>query len=227
MCVLTYIPLKNGQLSITHNRDEHIHRPQAINPIAYLINGEQVTFPKDPQGGGTWFAAHEDWVCCILNGAFEGHQRKPNYRISRGSIITDFFQNPDIQDFIRRFEPNGIEPFTFLAFDLKNNRIHQLVWDEKILHIFHLDPNRAHIWSSATLYNHSIKMTREKIFKQFVIQKPNANQVFDFHKLNIDNDLHQSFFVNINDRIKTVAITQITGLHHNMSLTYESFYDNE
>jgi uncharacterized protein with NRDE domain len=70
MCVLTYIPQSDGRIAITHNRDEHIQRPAAIPPQAYLIGNQEVTYPKDPIGGGTWFAHNEDWVVCLLNGAF-------------------------------------------------------------------------------------------------------------------------------------------------------------
>ncbi len=225
MCVLTYIPHADGRVTITHNRDEHILRPKALPPQSYWIGKEEVTFPKDPQGGGTWFAGHKDWVCCLLNGAFEAHTSQPPYRASRGIIITDFFQYADIQDFIKRFEPRGIEPFTFVAFDLKSKKIYQLVWDERVLQIRHLDPTQAHIWSSSTLYNTSIKATRAQIFKQFASIKPTHQQIVDFHKVNINNDLHKSFFVNINDKIKTVAITQVTGRHGTMKLRYQTFYD--
>jgi uncharacterized protein with NRDE domain len=227
MCVLTYIPHADGRVTITHNRDEHILRPEALPPQSYQIGNERVTFPQDPQGGGTWFAVHDDWVCCLLNGGTEAHTSQPPYRVSRGTIITDFFQKPDIQDFIKRFEPQGIEPFTFLAFDLKLKKVHQLVWDERILQIRHLDATKAQIWSSSTLYNNTIKATRAQIFKQFASIKPTHQQIIDFHKVNINNDLHQSFFVNINDKIKTVAITQVTGRHHGMKLRYAAFYDKK
>jgi LEA14-like dessication related protein len=107
---------------------------------------------------------------------------------------------------------------------LKSNKIYQFVWDEKILQIFHLDSTQAHIWSSSTLYNQQIKLTRAKIFKQFVTQEPNSNQVLDFHKVNVNNDLHQSFFVNIDNTIKTVAITQVTGKPSTMQVKYTDYY---
>ncbi len=225
MCVLTYIPQKSGLVTITHNRDEHISRPEAVPPQAYSVGNETVIFPKDPQGGGTWFAVHQDWVCCLLNGAFEAHLSQPPYRTSRGTIITSFLQYLDIQCFSAHFNFDGIEPFTFLVFNLKEKKIYQLVWDEKILQIVHLDATKEHIWSSSTLYSSKIKSTRKQIFQQFASIRPSAKQIIDFHKVNINNDLHQSFFVNINDKIKTVAITQVTGRHGNMKMNYLSFYE--
>jgi uncharacterized protein with NRDE domain len=224
VCVLTYIPNANGSITITHNRDEHVLRPRAIPPQVYLIENQKVIFPKDPLGGGTWFAQSDDWVVCLLNGAFEAHERKPKYRTSRGTIITDFFQNPDIQHFMHHFEVIGLEPFTFLAFDLKEKKVHQLVWDEKVLHFKNIDALQPHIWSSSTLYNTKIKAMRAKIFEQFVTIQPSAKQVIDFHKINIDNDLHKSFFVNIGENIKTVAITQVFCNKHKIKMNYETFY---
>ncbi len=224
MCVLSYIPHSDGRVTITHNRDEHILRPEAIPPQVYSIGNEMVTFPKDPQGGGTWFAVHQDWVACLLNGAFEAHVRQAFYRVSRGTIITDFFQTPNLQDFVQCFNPQGIEPFTLVLFNLKDHKIIQLTWDEKMLQLLHLDANQAHIWSSSTLYNASIRGMRTQIFKQFVATQPTAQQIRDFHKINKDNDLHESFFVNIGNKIKTVAITQVTGKHETMKLRYTPFY---
>jgi uncharacterized protein with NRDE domain len=225
MCVLTYIPHSDGRVSITHNRDENILRPEALPPKTYRIGNEQVTFPKDPQGGGTWFAVHDNWVLCLLNGAFEAHVSQPPYRASRGTIINDFFQYSDNQQFIQQFSPIGYEPFTLLIFNLEEKKVQQLVWDEQILHIHNLDSTKPHIWSSSTLYNTRIKNTRKQIFQQFASIKPTTFQIIDFHKMNIDNDLHKSFFVNINDTIKTVAITQVSGRQANLKLVYKPFYD--
>ena len=224
MCVLTYIPLKNGEISITHNRDEHIFRPKAILPQTYSINGRDVIFPKDPQGGGTWFGIHQEWVCCLLNGGFVNHTRKQNYSRSRGTIITDFFQNPDIQDFINRFDSHEIEPFTLLIFNIETKQIVQFVWDENILNIQHLDASKAHIWSSSTLYDSKVKANRALIFKQFIAAQPNVNQIMDFHRLNIDNNPQNGFFVNLEETIKTVAITQVSGKTNALKMVYKDFY---
>jgi uncharacterized protein with NRDE domain len=225
MCVLTYIPRKNGLFIITHNRDEHILRPKAIPPKAQLLENEIVTYPIDPQGGGTWFAEHLDFVCCILNGAFHKHESLPPYRSSRGTIIFEFFKYKSVDVFLQKFDPKGLEPFTFVVFDLKNKQIYQLVWDEQIFHCHHIDGTKPQIWSSSTLYNEEIKSTRKKIFNQFATIEPTAQQVIDFHKINVDNDLRKSFFVNIDDQIKTVAITQVSGKYGRKTLEYLPFYE--
>jgi hypothetical protein len=143
--------------------------------------------------------------------------------VSRGTVITDFFQNADIQYFTSHFDPNGIEPFTMVAVNLIEKKLYQLIWDEQILHFTTLDNTKPYIWSSSTLYNAKIKATRNSIFQQFATLKPTPAQIIDFHKVNIDNDLHKSFFVNINGAIKTVAITQIFSKKNKMKMRYLAF----
>lgn len=223
MCVLTFIPHADGQFTLTHNRDEHVLRPAAWPPAAWFPEKTTAIFPKDPQGGGTWFALHDDWILCLLNGGFEKHVRKPPYSGSRGLVILQFLERPDFAVFEKKFDPTGLEPFTLVAFDLKNRALHQLVWDERMLHIRGLAADESHIWSSATLYDSRVRAARRRVFERFIQQKPTATQALDFHRLHSENDLGDSFFVNINDQICTVAITQASGRHGQMRLNYEAF----
>lgn len=227
MCVLTYIPQANGSVSITHNRDEHIRRPVAIAPAWRPLGTGEAMYPLDPQGGGTWFALHQDWICCLLNGGFVRHTRKPEgYQTSRGQIILRFLEQGNAADFAQKFDPEGLEPFTLVTFDLAQRQLHQYVWDERIWHVHHLDAAQPAIWSSSTLYDTPVKSSRQHIFKQFMRQNPAPTQIFDFHKLHVKGDTGKSMFVNIDDAIKTVAITQVNGSHQNMRMRYESFSNN-
>jgi uncharacterized protein with NRDE domain len=223
MCVLTYIPQPYGCVTITHNRDEHITRPTALPPTTYLVGAEKVIYPKDPQGEGTWFAVHQDWVCCMLNGAYQLHERKKTYRLSRGQVILYFMQHLDIQSFVSNFNAYDMEPFTFIAFDLKRQKIHQVIWDEKTLNLQHLSSKLPHIWSSVTLYNPEIRSMRKTIFEKFLEKKPNNQSILDFHQLNAKDSLGNGFFVNIDNRVRTVAITQVTGKYEEMELKYNGF----
>jgi Transport and Golgi organisation 2 len=223
MCVLTYIPNKNGHITFTHNRDEHIMRPPAIPPARYAVGKTQAIYPKDPQSNGTWFALQEQWVCCLLNGGFVQHIRQPKYMASRGTVIPAFLKSGDTFEFMRMFDPVGFEPFTLIVFDLLRHQLLQFTWDEHIFHVHHLDSAQPHIWSSSTLYNLSIKTSRQRLFKQFLDIHPNTEQIFDFHSLHKD-DPSNSLFVNIEDNIKTVSITQVSGQYKDMVLYYRAFY---
>ena len=88
MCTVSFVPTQNG-ICITSNRDEKISRSKAISPQKTTINNKEITFPKDPQAGGTWFAHDDKNVIVLLNGAEEKHVSKGNYRKSRGLIVLD------------------------------------------------------------------------------------------------------------------------------------------
>lgn len=217
MCILTYIPQKNEALFITHSRDENILRPAAIPPSFYQIENQNVIFPKDPQGGGTWFAQSKDWVLCLLNGAYEDHITKPQYRASRGTIITDFFQNPNFDEFQFRFNAQGLEPFTLVLFDINNSKIHQLIWDEKVLNIQHFDSQKPYIWLSSTLYDASLKKSKTDVFYRFIQSK---NDILDFHKTHSFKHSEHEGTKRIIKNIHTVSISQVVKSGDKIKFSY-------
>ena len=86
MCTVTYIPTKNG-FCFTSNRDEKASR-ETIQPTIYINNRKELIFPKDKVAVGTWIATNgSNKITCLLNGAFEGHEKKGPYRKSRGLIL--------------------------------------------------------------------------------------------------------------------------------------------
>ena len=91
MCTVTFIPLKNNRFVLTSNRDESPQRsPETISSLRK--EGQEIIFPKDKGAGGSWIAASsQDRLVCLLNGAFDCHQRTPPYRKSRGQMVLDFF----------------------------------------------------------------------------------------------------------------------------------------
>jgi Transport and Golgi organisation 2 len=223
MCVLTYVPKGVEGVIVTHNRDEHQLRPEAVAPQVYQIEGESVCFPKDPLGGGTWFALHKDWLCCLLNGGFEKHISAGNYQRSRGTVILDFFKYKDSTSFAEGFDARGLEPFTLVLIALSPRQVLEFVWDGKTLHQKTRDADESHIWSSSTLYDRTVKQGREEMFRVFIEKNQAAEDLINLHKTQIDNDLKKSLFVNIEDRIKTVAITQAYSESDGMRLQYLRF----
>lgn len=224
MCILTFVPQKDNQICITHSRDESVLRPAAIPPSKYLIGNQHIRFPKDPQGGGTWFAQGQDWVLCLLNGAFEDHITKSTYRASRGTIIKDFFQYKDLNDFLCHFNANGLEPFTLVLFDIKNQKNHQLVWDEKVLNIQHFDAQKPHIWLSSTLYNNDLKKEKSKLFYDFLDASHDVIRYHNSHKFN--HLEHQNPKRRI-ENIHTIAITQVKGSYEKLEMEYIRMMNDE
>ena len=66
MCIVSYINNKNS-FYLTSNRDIPNSRKIALSPKKYTINGQELTFPKDPDAGGSWIAATSTRLGCILN----------------------------------------------------------------------------------------------------------------------------------------------------------------
>jgi len=227
MCVLTFLPTVNSGYILTNNRDETLARPKAIPPKKYNINGKQVYYPKDPQAGGTWIATSDDVTVCLLNGAFENHIHKPPYRQSRGQLILDFFK---YNDFISNYSFENIENFTLIIVHHKNSlQICEFRWDGTQLHYTSKNPEKAHIWSSATLYPHEIRTEREHWFADFRKQNPNftPEQVVDFHLHggagNIQNDMQ----INRDGKLATQCIFQVVKQHQYLSFSFHDLLSEQ
>ncbi len=224
MCFLSFVPHGAGHFSITHNRDEHRSRPKARPPETHFFGEKKAVFPTDPTGGGTWFAASDDWVLAILNGGFERHERKKTgYRTSRGSVILDFLRADGFERFEKTFDPRGLEPFTLVVFDQKKGDLRQFVWDEKAFHARSLGAEKARFWSSATLYDSNIRDARARLFSDFLIEKPSPQAVFEFQLLEAATDGSVGFFVHLPNGVETVSTIQATGRAGEMKLRFESW----
>ncbi len=216
MCALTFVPHADGRITVTHNRDEHHTRPEAIAP-QWQGNA---WYPTDPQSGGTWFAVHTDWVCCILNGGFEAHVRQLPYRKSRGTVIPAFLEHLSLQRFELFFDATGIEPFTLVLVGLRGRTLCQFVWDGTVLHKQVFPFNEARIWSSATLYSTGVRQSRACFFEDFIKKSPQANQVLAYHRKFVAEQPDRSLAVDLPNGISTVAITQVGGYWGQMELQY-------
>ena len=90
MCTVTIIPKGENDFVLTSNRDEAPNRI-SLAPDFYTINKTKVLFPKDELSGGTWIGLSEkSRMVCVLNGGFVYHNRKSEYRLSRGIVAKDF-----------------------------------------------------------------------------------------------------------------------------------------
>lgn len=114
MCTVSYIPQKSDSgFVLTSNRDEVSFRPTKA-PEIYKTGDTKICFPKDEKAGGSWLAANDKGrVCCLLNGAFVAHQKKPVYVQSRGKILIELASSslPPII-FYEKKNLEEVEPFT-------------------------------------------------------------------------------------------------------------------
>lgn len=209
MCTVTYIPLEGGNYLLTSNRDEAPARsPQNIT--RQRIAGQELAFPRDEAAGGTWIAiSSANRLACILNGAFEKHERRPPYRRSRGLMALDFFEYPAAEDFLNDYRFEGMEPFTLIV--LEQGRLLEFRWDEQQGHRQWLDAGQPRIWSSAPLYPPEIRRKREQWFDEWRKGRNRftREEILDFHFNAGDGDPWNDVVMNRGDIVRTVSVTSI------------------
>ena len=180
MCTVTFVPTEEGFV-FSSNRDEDPQRA-AQNLVEDERGDLKVYFPQDKGASGTWFAySNTDQFSCVLNGAFQPHQRKEFYTMSRGIMALAYFDYATIDEFINTFNFEGMEPFTLILYNKGDFK--ELKWDEVELHVRSLSVQDIHLWSSATLYNQEWWLDRSVNFKEFVARKqPDQVGIMDYHK---------------------------------------------
>lgn len=225
MCTVTFLPTINGGYILTSSRDEKTNRPDALFPKKYIVNNQQLFFPKDKLAGGTWVATSlNNFTLCLLNGAFIKHEPKPPYAKSRGIMLLDFFKFNNIQNFINEYNFSNIENFTLIIVDSNDAiNLYELRWDGEQLHVSIKNSLEPHIWSSSTLYDDAAIKSRMLWFDYFLknTDEFNKQNIIQFHKNAGDGSLENSILMNRENRVKTVSITCID--HSDLNYTMEYF----
>ena len=204
------MPQSEGGFIITSNRDEAPGR-ETLMPAVYEQGGSRLLFPKDVLAGGTWIGVSDrKRFVSLMNGGFTAHQRKPEYRMSRGVIVTTLLGADSLLGAIEAFNFSDIEPFTLIAVDYSEAlQIFELVWDGENSHLSE-KPLAPAIWSSSLLYSEEMKKKREQWFANFLFEHihPNAEQLLQFHRTAGEGDPKTDLIM---DRgfVKTKSITQI------------------
>ncbi len=226
MCTVSFIPKGNSDFIFTSNRDETPLR-KTLSPQVYEVDGVQLLFPKDEEGGGTWIGVSEnERLVCLLNGGFDLHRRTPPYRLSRGQVVKDFLMETDVKTLFA-YDLENIEPFTLLLVDWKSTLVfYELVWDGKDRHVTKL-PIAPRIWSSSTLYTDEMKELRRDWFATFMQEsKIDDASVMDFHlkggvgDKNIDTVMDRGF-------VKTVSVTQVVKKVDQLSMRYDNLLSDQ
>jgi hypothetical protein len=209
MCTVTIIPKGKNDFILTSNRDEAPNRT-SLAPEIYVVKNTTMLFPKDELAGGTWIGVSEkNRLICLLNGGFICHERKAEYRMSRGVVVNDLLASDDVVLCIKDYNFDNVEPFTLVIADWNIDlKFFELVWDGAKKH-FSVLPLAPIIWSSSTLYSDAMKQERLQWFESFKREnKLDASALLNFHKTaGHDN---QDYGV-IMDRhyVKTTSITQV------------------
>lgn len=222
MCTVTIIPKRDNDFILTSNRDEAPNR-EALTPDIYTINDSQVLFPKDKLSEGTWVGVSDkNRMVCVLNGAFEFHKRKSNYRKSRGVVAKEFMLADDIIKYTEAYNFEDIEPFTMVIADWNSTLcFYELVWDSNTKYFIKL-PLQPRIWSSSTLYDSEMRMQRQSWFDGFINSKDlNAESLMIFHKTAGTGNLDFGVIMN-RGFVKTTSITQVEKENKNIIMRYEA-----
>ncbi|NBC09359.1 MAG: hypothetical protein GVY26_19390 [Bacteroidetes bacterium] len=220
MCTVTYLPTGDDSFLLTSNRDEAPHRsPEHIS--SGRINGQELIFPRDTSAGGTWIAAADSGrVLCVLNGAFELHERTPPYRRSRGLMALDYFAFPDFHTFLREYTFEGMEAFTMLIFE--QGRVIDLRWDQAQLHPRTFEASRPHVWSSVPLYPPPIRKKREQWFAEWLAEHKHYAQedILHWHQTAGEGDPWNDVVMNRDNVVRTVSITSIAKQDGRLDMQY-------
>jgi hypothetical protein len=211
MCTVSFIPSAGG-IIITSNRDEKLVRTPALAPAAYQHKTGVITYPKDAQAGGTWFALHENGnAAVLLNGAFEKHTSQPPYTKSRGLVLLHILDSKQpLNCFLQMpLTEVMVEPFTLILW--QEQLLYECRWDGAAKHSVRKDKSLPHIWSSVTLYAAAIRQKRENWFRQWLQQypQPQQAQVIGFHHFGGDGNIENDLVMNRENIFSTISITSV------------------
>lgn len=226
MCTVSYIPAGKNSFYLTSNRDEKAGRP-TIEPLPYRLGDQSLLFPKDEFAGGTWIVAAENGYCAsLLNGGLKKHKRTPPYRKSRGLTLLDLFKFEHIEDFCLDYNFSGIEPFTIVW--AGNNELFELRWTGKYKSLTPLNPRKAYIWSSVTLYPNEISELRKEKFKVWYEKQKQHNQqsIIEFHAKTKLGDPANDLVMKRGGEIQTVSITSIFRQKESTTMSYHDLLNS-
>jgi hypothetical protein len=210
MCTLSFYPKPaNDGFILTFSRDEMPNR-STVEIVKDVERG--LIYPKDALHGGTWLAVSQitGRFTCLLNGAFELHERCLPYRKSRGLVLLESFDYSDIEDFWDSYDFTNIEPFTMISGE--NNHFNEFRWDGVERHLRSINNRKWGIWSSCTLYNSKIRSTRAGWFSDFLKSKKgvlDTKHLWQFHQIPNAEAPETGILMRRPSGPETVSVTQL------------------
>ena len=227
MCTVTFIPTGKSEFVLTSNRDEAPNR-KTLAPTVYQVDNSKLLFPKDEIAGGTWIGlSNKNRLICLLNGGFTIHERKAEYRMSRGIVVKDILTCDDVDLSLLKYNLEDIEPFTLITVDWSSDlKLYELVWDGIKKHLRTL-PIKPKLWSSSTLFNEEMKEQRQEWFKEYLAENAiSKSSIYKFHTSAGKDNLDYGIII---DRgfVKTTSITQVEKLGSNLTMQFEDLQKDE
>jgi hypothetical protein len=175
MCTLAWRQQK-GQLWVCFNRDEQRHRPVAEAPQLRSVGGIPCIFARDPEGGGTWFAASsKGFVIALLNNYTANEEAYSKGRFSRGKLVLELCGAASIDsaiDCMDGFPPGLYAPF--FLFLISNTKTRAWSWDGESLNT--LDPEQSY-WTSSSYKPVEVDAHRRKALRTLTAVPTTRNAV--------------------------------------------------
>lgn len=210
MCTVTYLPVDKKHFLLTQNRDEKFSRGIALPPGKVSIGVTSVIYPTDTDARGTWIALSEAFSCCLLNGGKEKHVSKPPYKQSRGNIILDFYKFNTVDDFLRAYNFDSIEPFTLVVVEHESRTVHEIILSNTEVQYQVKNGDLPHLWSSSTLYDEATRNLRKYYFNLFTQTKAfTQDNILRFHQDGFKQDAEEGFIIHRDVGVKTVSVSSI------------------
>lgn len=223
MCTVSYLPLENDGFILTSSRDVPYARKRATLPKKKEEDGVELNYPKDGEAGGTWIGtSSKNRLICLLNGGFYYHTSRSTYKKSRGLIVKELLKVDDIKKGLKDVNLIGVEQFTLTIVDWNDAlELFEFVWDGAKKHLKKMK-QEPQIWSSATLYDRSVKKLRKEWFADWQsANKFTQKNILEFHKTAGIGDPNIDILM---DRKMggTVSITSVKKEKKKVSMKYES-----
>jgi hypothetical protein len=226
MCTVTFVPSHAGVI-ITSSRDELYNRGPVLFPEIHTQHATPLIYPTDIKSGGSWFVINNRGTTAVLlNGAFEKYLPVSTYRMSRGKLLIELFNQANIQESIHQVLLKDIEPFTLVLWE--NKVLQEYRWDGHLLFHKVLDPGLCHIWSSATLYNLTMRSERQQWFCKWLegVGNPTLRDAIHFHLNTQVNNHEYGIRMHRANGIGTVSITSAHIMPGRVTMVYADLTSN-
>ncbi|MCH8904341.1 MAG: NRDE family protein [Bacteroidetes bacterium] len=231
MCTVTYIPEGENKFILTSSRDENINRGPSQRPQVRSVEGANVLYPKDVQGGGSWIASSDQGrSVCLINGALTNNSKDLTFKKSRGLVLLDSFGYETFEAFVRDYSLDGIAPFTMIVIEtVPKLTLIEFLWNGRRKYLNYKDSSKPYIWSSVTLYNEETRKSRKKWFTDWLRSNLccNAKSIFYLHRFGGKGDQENNYYMVREDGMRTVSITQLEHLDEEIEMRHRNFITDQ
>ena len=87
-----------------------------------------------------------------------------------------------------------------------------------------LDPEKAYIWSSSTLYDDETRDLKQKLFNKFISENNNISPL-QFHLIGKENEAEPTVFIK-REKVETVSTTVVDVKAKSIKMAYTDHLKN-